>query len=123
MSQETDGPLAGLRVLELGSFIAGPFAGQLLADLGAEVIKIESPGPGDPMRRWGTLLEGRSIWWSQLARSKRLVALDLRTPHGRAVARRLAVGCDVVLENFTPGASRSGASATTSSARRTPSWS
>lgn len=97
------GPLEGLRVLELGSFIAGPFAGQLLADLGAEVIKIESPGDGDPMRRWGVMVNGRSIWWSALARSKRLVALDLRTDEGRAVARALAVSCDVVLENFTPG--------------------
>ncbi len=95
--------LEGIRVLELGSFIAGPFAGQLLADLGAEVIKIESPGDGDPMRRWGTLLNGRSIWWSALARSKRLVALDLRHADGRAVARRLALSCDVVVENFTPG--------------------
>jgi crotonobetainyl-CoA:carnitine CoA-transferase CaiB-like acyl-CoA transferase len=97
------GPLQGVRVLELGSFIAGPFAGQLLADLGAEVIKIESPGEGDPMRRWGTMLKGRSIWWSALARNKRLVALDLRHPEGRAVARRLALSCDVLLENFTPG--------------------
>src|SRR6478672_7351837 len=83
-------PLADLRVLELGSFVAGPFAGQLLGDLGAEVIKIESPEPGDPMRRWGVLLEGRSIWWSALARNKRLVAVDLRRAEGRAVVRRLA---------------------------------
>lgn len=100
---QAEGPLVGVRVLELGSFIAGPFAGQLLADLGAEVIKVESPGPGDPMRRWGTMFEGRSIWWSALARNKRLVALDLRQPEDRAVVRRLAVACDVVLENFTPG--------------------
>jgi crotonobetainyl-CoA:carnitine CoA-transferase CaiB-like acyl-CoA transferase len=99
----TDGPLTGVRVLELGSFVAGPFAGQLLADLGAEVIKIEAPGAGDPMRRWGVLLEGRSIWWSALARNKRLVALDLRRPEGREAARRVALTCDVVLENFTPG--------------------
>ena len=97
------GPLAGIRVLELGSFIAGPFAGQLLADLGAEVIKIEAPDGGDPMRRWGVLHEGRSIWWSALARSKQLVAIDLRTEEGRSVARKLAASCDVVLENFTPG--------------------
>jgi formyl-CoA transferase len=97
------GPLQGVRVLELGSFIAGPFAGQLLADLGAEVIKVESPGDGDPMRRWGTMLEGRSIWWSALARNKRLVALDLRHAEGRAIALRLASSCDVLLENFTPG--------------------
>ncbi len=99
----SEGPLAGVRVLELGSFVAGPFAGQLLADMGADVIKVESPGEGDPMRRWGVLYEGRSIWWSALARSKRLVALDLRAPGDRAVAKRLAVSCDVLLENFTPG--------------------
>jgi len=99
----SEGPLAGIRVLELGSFVAGPFAGQLLADMGADVIKVESPGDGDPMRRWGVLYEGRSIWWSALARSKRLVALDLRAPGDRAVAKRLALSCDVLLENFTPG--------------------
>jgi crotonobetainyl-CoA:carnitine CoA-transferase CaiB-like acyl-CoA transferase len=103
MMADAEGPLAGIRVLELGSFVAGPFAGQLLADFGAQVIKIESPAPGDPMRRWGTMFGGRSIWWSALARSKRLVALDLRQPEDRAVARRLALTCDVVLENFTPG--------------------
>jgi formyl-CoA transferase/succinyl-CoA--D-citramalate CoA-transferase len=103
MMVDAEGPLAGIRVLELGSFVAGPFAGQLLADFGAQVIKIESPAPGDPMRRWGTMFGGRSIWWSALARSKRLVALDLRQPEDRAVARRLALTCDVVLENFTPG--------------------
>jgi crotonobetainyl-CoA:carnitine CoA-transferase CaiB-like acyl-CoA transferase len=100
---EGDGPLSGVRVLELGSFVAGPFAGQLLADLGAEVIKVESPAPGDPMRRWGIHVDGRGIWWSALARNKRLVAVDLRTVEGRAVVRRLALTCDVVLENFTPG--------------------
>ena len=103
MDEQQDGPLEGVRVLELGSFIAGPFAGQLLADLGAEVIKVESPGDGDPMRRWGTMLDGRAIWWSALARSKRLVALDLRRDEGREVARRLALSCHVVLENFAPG--------------------
>jgi formyl-CoA transferase/succinyl-CoA--D-citramalate CoA-transferase len=103
VDEQQDGPLEGVRVLELGSFIAGPFAGQLLADLGAEVIKVESPGDGDPMRRWGTMLDGRAIWWSALARSKRLVALDLRRDEGREVARRLALSCHVVLENFAPG--------------------
>jgi succinyl-CoA---D-citramalate CoA-transferase len=99
----TDGPLSGVRVLELGSFVAGPFAGQLLADMGADVIKVESPGEGDPMRRWGIRYAGRGIWWSALARNKRIVAVDLRTMAGRAVVRRLALSCDVVLENFTPG--------------------
>ena len=97
------GPLEGIRILELGSFIAGPFAGQLLGDLGAEIIKVESPGEGDPMRRWGAMVGDRSVWWSALARNKRLVAIDLRTADGRDVVRRLAASCDVVLENFAPG--------------------
>ena len=98
-----EGPLQGVRVLELGSFIAGPFAGQLLADLGADVIKVEAPGAGDAMRRWGRTVDGRSIWWSALSRNKRLVAVDLRRPEGQDVVRRLAVSCDAVIENFTPG--------------------
>jgi formyl-CoA transferase/succinyl-CoA--D-citramalate CoA-transferase len=95
--------LDGLRVLELGSFIAGPFAGQLLGDLGADVVKIEPPGTGDPMRRWGVLDEGRSLWWPAIARNKRSVAVDLRDERGRDVVRRLTAHVDVVLENFKPG--------------------
>ena len=98
-----DTPLAGLRVLELGAFIAGPFAGQLLGDLGADVIKIEPPGVGDIMRRYGVRVDGRSLWWPAIARNKRSVAIDLRDARGRAVARRIAAQCDVVLENFKPG--------------------
>jgi formyl-CoA transferase len=97
------GPLTGIRVLELGSFIAGPFAGQLLADYGADVIKIEPVGSGDPMRRWGTTHNGQSLWWPAIARNKKSVALDLRAPEARAVVRRLVANCDVVLENFRPG--------------------
>lgn len=97
------GPLAGVRVLELGSFIAGPFAGQLLADYGAEVIKIEPVRGGDPMRRWGVTKGGQSLWWPAIARNKKSVALDLRSPGCRDVVRRIAVQCDVVLENFRPG--------------------
>ncbi|HWJ80761.1 MAG TPA: CoA transferase [Nocardioides sp.] len=97
------GPLDGVRVLELGSFIAGPFAGQLLADYGAEVIKVESPGRGDAMRTWGHTLEGESLWWPTIARGKRSVALDLHVEEGRAVLRALADEVDVVLENFRPG--------------------
>jgi formyl-CoA transferase/succinyl-CoA--D-citramalate CoA-transferase len=97
------GPLAGVRVLELGSFIAGPFAGQLLADYGAEVVKIEPPGGGDPMRRWGIVRDGESLWWPAIARNKKSVAVDLHSPEGRAVVRALAAHCDVVLENFKPG--------------------
>jgi formyl-CoA transferase/succinyl-CoA--D-citramalate CoA-transferase len=99
----TDAPLAGLRVLELGAFIAGPFAGQILGDLGADVIKIEPPGTGDIMRRYGVRIDGRSLWWPAIARNKRSVAIDLRDARGRAVARRIAAHCDVVLENFKPG--------------------
>ena len=84
------GPLHGLRVLELGSFIAGPFAGQLLGDYGADVIKIESPGDGDPMRRWGINRDGQSLWWPAIARNKRSVAIDMRSPEGRALVRRIA---------------------------------
>jgi formyl-CoA transferase/succinyl-CoA--D-citramalate CoA-transferase len=97
------GPLAGVRVLELGSFIAGPFAGQLLADYGAEVIKVEPPGQGDAMRRWGHTLDGESLWWPTIARGKRSVTLDLRDPAAREVLRELTTEVDVVLENFRPG--------------------
>jgi formyl-CoA transferase/succinyl-CoA--D-citramalate CoA-transferase len=99
----TDTPLDGLRVLELGAFIAGPFAGQLLGDLGADVIKIEPPGVGDIMRRYGVRIDGRSLWWPAIARNKRSVAIDLRDARGRDAARRVAAQCDVVLENFKPG--------------------
>ncbi|TVR28503.1 MAG: CoA transferase, partial [Ilumatobacter sp.] len=97
------GPLDGVRVLELGSFIAGPFSGQLLGDYGADVIKIESPGDGDPMRRWGVTRDGDSLWWPAIARNKRSVALDLRDQRARAVLPRLAAQCDIVVENFRPG--------------------
>ena len=100
---EPTGPLAGLRVLELGNFIAGPFAGQLLGDYGAEVIKIETPGEGDPMRSWGLTRDGQGLWWPAIARNKRSVAVDLRDEAGRDLVRRLAVRVDVVLENFRPG--------------------
>ena len=97
------GPLDGVRVLELGSFIAGPFSGQLLGDYGADVIKVEAPGEGDPMRRWGVTRDGESLWWPAIARNKRSVALDLRDPRARAVLPRLAANVDIVVENFRPG--------------------
>jgi formyl-CoA transferase len=100
---EHTGPLAGLRVLELGSFIAGPFAGQLLGDYGAEVIKVETPGEGDPMRTWGLTRDGQGLWWPAIARNKRSVAIDLRREAGRDLVRRLAANADVILENFRPG--------------------
>jgi crotonobetainyl-CoA:carnitine CoA-transferase CaiB-like acyl-CoA transferase len=97
------GPLTGIRVLELGSFIAGPFAGQLLADYGAEVIKIETPAGGDPMRHWGVTHGGQSLWWPAIARNKKSVTVDLRTERGQAIVRSIAENCDIVLENFRPG--------------------
>jgi succinyl-CoA--D-citramalate CoA-transferase len=91
-------------VLELGAFLAGPFCGQLLADFGAEVIKVEAPGKGDPMREWGRHRHnGRTLWWPILARNKKSITLDLRTPEGQEVVRRLVPQCDIVLENFRPG--------------------
>jgi formyl-CoA transferase len=99
----TETPLAGVRVLELGAFIAGPFAGQLLGDLGADVIKVEPPGTGDIMRRYGVRVDGKSLWWPAIARNKRSVAIDLRDARGRDAARRIAARCDIVLENFKPG--------------------
>lgn len=97
------GPLDGVRVLELGSFIAGPFAGQLLADYGAEVLKVEQPGVGDPMRSWGITDGGKSLWWPAIARNKKSVTINLRTQRGQEIVRSLAANCDIVLENFRPG--------------------
>jgi crotonobetainyl-CoA:carnitine CoA-transferase CaiB-like acyl-CoA transferase len=100
----SDGPLQGLKVLELGQLLAGPYVGTLLGDFGAEVIKIEPPPAGDAMRDWGRLRhQDHSLWWSILARNKRSVTLNLRTGEGQEVARRLAGQADVVLENFRPG--------------------
>lgn len=97
------GPLSGVRVLELGQLIAGPFAGTLLAYFGAEVIKIEAPGTGDPVRGWRVVQDGTSLWWRSLGRNKRCITLDLRRAEGQAIARQLASRCDVVIENFRPG--------------------
>lgn len=96
--------LAGLKVLELGQLIAGPFAAKTLADFGAEVVKIEPPGAGDPLRKWRLLKDGTSIWWQVQSRNKRSLALDLRTTEGQDVVRRLAAEADVLIENFRPGA-------------------
>ncbi len=96
--------LAGLKVLELGQLIAGPFAAKTLADFGAEVIKIEPPGAGDPLRRWRMLKDGTSVWWQVQSRNKRSLALDLRTPEAQDLVRRLAAEADVLIENFRPGA-------------------
>lgn len=103
MHDDERGPLRGVKVLELGSFIAGPFAGQLLADYGAEVVKVEDPVHGDPMRRWGLVHEDESLWWPAIARNKRSLAVDLRDERCRELVRRLAGQCDVIVENFRPG--------------------
>ncbi len=97
------GPLSGLKVLELGQLIAGPFAGKTLADFGAQVIKVEPPGDGDPLRKWRMLHQGTSVWWQVQSRNKQSVVLDLRTDEGRADVRRLAAEADVLIENFKPG--------------------
>jgi len=96
-------PLQGLRVLELGQLIAGPFAGKMLADFGADVIKVEPPGSGDPLRKWRMLKDGTSVWWQVQSRNKRSVALDLRSAEGQELCGRLADEADVVIENFKPG--------------------
>ena len=95
--------LDGIRVLELGQLIAGPFAGKTLADFGADVIKVEPPGAGDPLRKWRLLRDGTSVWWEVQSRNKRSVCLDLREPGGQEAARALAAEADVVIENFKPG--------------------
>src|SRR5688572_29697384 len=98
------GPLAGVRVLELGSLIAGPFCSKTLADFGAEVIKVEPPGEGDPLRRWRRLRNGVSLWWHVQSRNKRSVTCDLRKAEGQEIVRRLAARSDIAIENFRPGA-------------------
>ena len=99
-----DGPLAGLRVLELGTLLAGPFCGQLLGDFGAEVVKVEPPGQGDPMRVWGReKAHGKSLWWPVVARNKKAVTLDLRQPDGQELLKALVAKSDFVIENFRPG--------------------
>jgi len=97
------GPLAGVKVLELGQLIAGPFATAFLAWFGAEVIKVEPPGTGDPLRTWRVVHNGTSLWWHLMARNKKCVTLNLRVPQGQKIARGLAKKVDVVIENFRPG--------------------
>jgi formyl-CoA transferase len=98
------GPLAGLRVLELGTLLAGPFCGQLLGDFGAEVIKIEPPNQGDPMRVWGReKAGGKSLWWPVVGRNKKAITLDLRQAQGQALLKELVKKSDFLLENFRPG--------------------
>ncbi len=97
-------PLQGVRVIELGTLIAGPFCARLLAEFGAEVIKIEPPGGGDPLRKWRKLHDGTSLWWYAQARNKKSVTLDLKHREAQEIVRRLARDADIVVENFRPGA-------------------
>ncbi len=103
-TRSADRPLAGVRVLDIATFLAAPFAGTVLADFGAEVIKVEQPGIGDPLRRFGTPTDaGDTLVWLSEARNKKSITLDLRKPEGAEILRRLVRESDVVLENFRPG--------------------
>jgi formyl-CoA transferase len=98
------GSLDGLKVLELGQLIAGPFAAKTLGDFGADVVKVEPPGTGDPLRHWRLLKDGTSVWWQVQSRNKRSIALDLKNPEAQDIVRKLARDADVLIENFRPGA-------------------
>jgi len=100
---DTPMALEGVKVLELGALIAGPYAGTLLAQFGAEVIKIEPPGKGDPLRSWRKLHKGTSLWWYAQSRNKKSVTLDLKDPEAQEMVRKLATEADIVIENFRPG--------------------
>lgn len=102
VKSKQQGPLAGVRVLEIGHFIAAPFAARLLGDLGADIIKIEPPG-GDPVRQWGEQVDGRSPWWSMHGRNKRSVSINLKHEKGRELILELVQHCDILIENFRPG--------------------
>jgi len=104
MSDSKPLPLQGIKLIELGTLIAGPFCARLLAEFGAEVIKVEQPGSGDPLRKWRKLHQGTSLWWYAQARNKKSVTLDLRQPEAQEIVRKLAKGADIVVENFRPGA-------------------
>jgi formyl-CoA transferase len=97
------GALDGLKVVEMGQLIAGPFAGKTLGEFGADVIKIEAPGAGDPLRNWRLIKDGTSVWWQVQSRNKRSIALDLRSAEGQDIAKKLISQADVLIENFRPG--------------------
>ena len=108
MTKESDlkkqGPLSDIRVIEMGSLLAGPFCGQLLGDFGAEVIKIEQPEIGDPMRVWGQeKAHGLSLWWPVIARNKKSITLNARVPEGQEIIKQLVAKSDILVENFRPG--------------------
>jgi formyl-CoA transferase len=104
MDTPVTGPLAGLKVVELGQLIAGPFAAKTLADFGADIVKIEPPGAGDPLRQWRLIKDGTSVWWQVQSRNKRSLALDLRDAQAQEIVRRLVRDADILIENFRPGA-------------------
>src|SRR5262245_10453408 len=101
---ESAGPLAGLKGVEMGTLIAGPYCARHMAEFGADGVKIEAPGDGDPLRKWRKLHDGNSLWWYAQARNKRSVAVNLRDQEGQEIVRRLARQADIVVENFRPGA-------------------
>ncbi|GGI54381.1 CaiB/BaiF CoA transferase family protein [Oxalicibacterium solurbis] len=99
----SSGPLAGIKVLELGTLIAGPFCSRMLAEFGADVIKIETPDGGDPLRQWRVLKDGTSLWWSVQSRNKKSLTLNLKDARGQEIARKLALDADIIIENYRPG--------------------
>ena len=101
MEPENTGALAGIKVVELGQLIAGPFCGQLLGDMGADVVKVEPPGAGDPMRQWGN--GEHKVWFDVIGRNKRSVTANLRVAEGQDLVRRLLADADIMIENFKPG--------------------
>ena len=102
-SRKVKGPLAGIKVLELGTLIAGPFCTRLLAEFGADVIKVESPDGGDPIRQWRVLKDGNSLWWSVQSRNKKSITLNMKDERAQEIARKLALEADIVVENYRPG--------------------
>ena len=104
MSELKSPPLRGIKVIELGSLIAGPFCSRIFAEFGAEVIKVEAPGGGDQLRQWRNMHDGTSLWWYAQARNKKSITVDLRQPEGQKIVRELAADADIVVENFRPGA-------------------
>ena len=97
------GPMAGIKVLELGTLIAGPFCARMLAEFGAEVIKIEAPGEGDPIRKWRVLKDGNSLWWYVQSRNKKSITLNMKDKRAQEIARQLALDADIIIENYRPG--------------------
>jgi crotonobetainyl-CoA:carnitine CoA-transferase CaiB-like acyl-CoA transferase len=103
LSADQQSSLHGVKVIELGTLIAGPYAASLLGQFGAEVIKIESPGDGDPLRKWRKLHNGTSLWWYSQSRNKKSVTLNLKSPQAQQIVRDLVKDADIVIENFRPG--------------------